>query len=157
MRFRDARLTGNFSYLIDNNFSNKNSLLNEKFQPKNTELTFKTGLKALKLNEADNLEKRRRYLAQGLEWRNGQNSSVRCSQPQERVSVRVDILNGEENVYAEECSRSCLVTAPRDKICSNKKMSIEYNTRLTFWSYLVIRVFISEFCLDIKYVCELYL
>lgn len=41
------------------------------------------------------------------------------------------------------CSSKCIFTAPRKDICFNDKQIIERDMRLTFWSYLVVRVFIG--------------
>jgi hypothetical protein len=41
------------------------------------------------------------------------------------------------------CATRCLVTATRTDVCSNDNTVIELDMSLTFWSYLVIRVFIG--------------
>lgn len=41
------------------------------------------------------------------------------------------------------CRARCLLTAPREKVCTNLKNEEVYDIRLTFWSYLMIRVFIG--------------
>lgn len=41
------------------------------------------------------------------------------------------------------CAPRCLATTPRKTLCLNKSSLMEKNMRLTFWSYLVVRVFIA--------------
>ncbi|XP_077298637.1 uncharacterized protein LOC143919921 [Arctopsyche grandis] len=46
-------------------------------------------------------------------------------------------------IQLDECTAKCLVTAPREQLCSNKNEEIDINVQLTFWSYLTGRVFLS--------------
>ncbi|RZF39206.1 hypothetical protein LSTR_LSTR012948 [Laodelphax striatellus] len=41
------------------------------------------------------------------------------------------------------CQPACLITANRKTLCTNDKRVVEYDIKLTFWLYLVIRVFIG--------------
>ncbi|XP_030746351.1 major facilitator superfamily domain-containing protein 6-like [Sitophilus oryzae] len=41
------------------------------------------------------------------------------------------------------CTPKCLVTVPRKQLCSNSKNVIELDMRTTFWSYMVVRVFVG--------------
>lgn len=41
------------------------------------------------------------------------------------------------------CTTKCLVTAERNKVCTNQNSVFELDMQVTFWSYLVIRVFIG--------------
>ncbi|XP_016840927.1 major facilitator superfamily domain-containing protein 6 isoform X1 [Nasonia vitripennis] len=117
---------------------------------KGERLTFATSLKALKQSETDVADKLRRYLAQSIDWPGVGNSSAKCSiEPDaEQVNAMVYLSNSTtEEVYdvvtLDGCTRTCILTAPRKDICTNDKMQIEYNIRLTFWAYLTIRVFIG--------------
>jgi len=42
-----------------------------------------------------------------------------------------------------QCEPQCLLTAFRSDVCHNLEKEIVYNPMLTFWVYLVIRVFLS--------------
>ncbi|PSN42174.1 hypothetical protein C0J52_09851 [Blattella germanica] len=74
-----------------------------------------------------------------------ENISAMCedtySQMGQRVSVSIPM--GERIVQLSHCSPHCLATVPRKQICSNLKEEQEYDISLTFWTYLVIRVFIG--------------
>lgn len=114
-------------------------------------MTFNTSLKALKQSDMDVTEKLRRYLAQSIDWSGLGNSSAKCSigTDAEQVNAMVYLTNSTtEEVYdvvrLDGCTKSCILTAPRKDICTNAKMQIEYNIRLTFWAYLTIRVFIGK-------------
>lgn len=41
------------------------------------------------------------------------------------------------------CAPRCIVTTPRMSMCDNAKSIVELNMTVTFWSYLVVRVFIA--------------
>ncbi|XP_058802844.1 uncharacterized protein LOC131670884 [Phymastichus coffea] len=96
----------------------------------------RTSLKTIEPTHADAAEQRRRYLA----------ADVECSpddddERAETAGVQVQLTDGAASL--EGCSRSCLFTAPRKAVCNNMKVVVEYNTVLTFWAYLAIRVFIG--------------
>lgn len=61
----------------------------------------------------------------------------------------VPLLNPENSLEMDslldmaDCKPSCIVTVPRAKLCSNLETTVEYDIRLTFWLYLVVRVFIG--------------
>ena len=38
------------------------------------------------------------------------------------------------------CRRQCVVRLPRALLCANPSHTTVYNTQLTFWSYLVLRI-----------------
>ena len=65
------------------------------------------------------------------------------------LSVLVPLLNPENSLEMdslldmEDCKPSCIVTMPRARLCSNMETTVEYDIRLTFWLYLVVRVFIG--------------
>jgi hypothetical protein len=106
----------------------------------------------MKISDADVAENRLRYLENSVNWPGFGNKTTRCAASEdyeELVSVQVELRNDTtDELYdifrAEGCNRICILTAPRKNICTNNKMQIEYNVKLTFWSYLVVRVFIGE-------------
>lgn len=111
-------------------------------------------MKAIKPIEKNFSEERLRYFVESFNWLNNGNMSVKCSQPLEKVTITVDLKNTENNVTnLEDCSRSCLITAPRKKICTNSDMLVEYNARKTFWFCLVIVVIASKSCFEYPVEC----
>ncbi|XP_043287431.1 major facilitator superfamily domain-containing protein 6-B [Venturia canescens] len=112
-----------------------------------------TKLKSVESNYIDRLEKKRRFLVEemapvGSDVFDG----VRCQNPDvatTRVSIDVPLVNWTvgnvtyKNLYIENCSKRCVLTALRSEMCSNKETVVEYNIQLTFWLYLGIRVFIG--------------
>lgn len=79
--------------------------------------------------------------------------NVTCKDPhakaEEDVTAFVHLHNPENNleiletIELEKCQPRCLLTAARKDVCSNLKKEIVYDPQLTFWIYLVIRVFIG--------------
>lgn len=61
----------------------------------------------------------------------------------------VPLLNPENSLetdsvlHLEDCKASCLATVPRTNLCTNLDHVVEYDIRLTFWTYLTVRVFIG--------------
>ncbi|XP_015112689.1 uncharacterized protein LOC107038226 [Diachasma alloeum] len=114
-------------------------------------LTFKSRIKLLNTSSIDESERRRRYLGEAMTLTRDNFSPVKCGNPDERsrVSVTVPLVNWTSNadpyksLDIQECSERCIVTAPRKKLCSNMNTVIEYNTQMTFWLYLAIRVFMG--------------
>ncbi|XP_011504820.1 PREDICTED: uncharacterized protein LOC105367748 [Ceratosolen solmsi marchali] len=114
-------------------------------------ISFKAALTAMKMSDADVAENRLRYLEHNVKWPDLGNKSTRCATREhdsELVSVEVELRNETtEEPYdvfrTEGCSRTCILTTLRKDICTNNKMQVEYNVKLTFWSYLVVRVFIG--------------
>ena len=47
------------------------------------------------------------------------------------------------SVVLSNCRARCLLTAPRANVCTNLEETEIYDVRLTFWSYMAIRVFIG--------------
>ncbi|XP_014238903.1 major facilitator superfamily domain-containing protein 6-like [Trichogramma pretiosum] len=95
---------------------------------------FPTYLKALEVSGSDKEDSLRRYRS---------NSSSSCPASDERTRVEVDLASSGESIASDECTRSCIFTAPRAELCTNAKITVEYNTSLTFWAYLAIRVFMG--------------
>lgn len=111
-------------------------------------------MKSLQLDEEDRREERRRYLAEEVSWSEEAFRKLTCNSPDSTdTRVVIDTRLDDHDVNPEskrvlntyECSKRCLVTVPRDAMCSNMSMEIEYNVSLTFWLYLVIRVFIGQY------------
>lgn len=63
------------------------------------------------------------------------------SQNKQKVSISVPV--DDRIIQLSSCTPRCLLTTPRKEVCSNMKVDKEFNVSLTFWSYLVIRVFIG--------------
>lgn len=64
------------------------------------------------------------------------------TQSDREVSVSVPIYL-DHNVVLSSCRARCLLTAPRAEVCKNLKEEEVYDIRLTFWSYMAVRVFIG--------------
>ncbi|XP_017757430.1 PREDICTED: major facilitator superfamily domain-containing protein 6 [Eufriesea mexicana] len=119
-------------------------------QPRNH--SYKSKLKILKATEEDRETKRQRYLSEEIAWTGKEFQKITCGNPDletERIALTLPLFNYTlssqpyKTLNAEDCSKRCIVTAPRREMCSNTKTVIEYNVSLTFWLYFVIRVFIS--------------
>lgn len=65
------------------------------------------------------------------------------TQAEREVSVSVPLIHPNHSVVLSSCRARCLLTAPRAKVCSNLEGTEVYNTRLTFWSYMAIRLFVG--------------
>lgn len=108
----------------------------------------------METNEEDLHEERQRYLTDEISWTGNDFQKLVCDyQDVDNNQITVDLqlydqTTNPENkkiVSANTCSKRCIITAPRNSMCSNMNMEIEYNVRLTFWLYLVIRVFIGQY------------
>lgn len=111
-------------------------------------------IKSLPLDEEDRQEEQQRYLAEEVSWSGEDFRKLTCDNPDFTVTrVVIDTRFDDHGVNPEskrvlntsECSKRCIVTVPRTAMCSNMNMEIEYNVSLTFWLYLVIRVFIGQY------------
>ncbi|KAL1492391.1 hypothetical protein ABEB36_010643 [Hypothenemus hampei] len=107
---------------------------------------FKAALKLDVQSHDDIDENRRTYFAQSIENR----ENVQCLKnphfPKKHISISISLNNTDPKVQhldLASCSRRCLLTSPRTQICQNQKIIIEKDMRLTFWSYLLIRVFVG--------------
>lgn len=60
-----------------------------------------------------------------------------------KASVSVPLQDPDRVVQLSSCRPQCLVTAPREQVCSNLEIQETYDISLTFWSYMAIRVFIG--------------
>lgn len=116
---------------------------------------FKSRIKLLNTSDTDDFEISRRYLGEAVILTGDRYNPVKCDVSQEksrRVSVTVPLVNWTSNpdpyklLNIQECSERCIVTAPREKMCSNMNTVIEYNTQTTFWFYLGVRVFMGNNC-----------
>ncbi|CAD1475398.1 unnamed protein product, partial [Heterotrigona itama] len=114
--------------------------------------SYKSKLKILKATEEDHEMKRRRYLSEEIAWTGKEFQKITCGNPDlesDRIAVTLPLFNYSlssepfKTLNAEDCSKRCVVTAPRNEMCSNTKTLIEYNVGLTFWMYFAIRVFIG--------------
>lgn len=106
-------------------------------------------------NKEDLREERQRYLTDKISWAGEDFQRPICDDPDSinnQITIHVRLYDHEANLEAtkrvlstNECKKKCIVTLPRNAVCSNMNMEIEYNIKLTFWLYLVIRVFIGTY------------
>ncbi|XP_012265072.2 uncharacterized protein LOC105691281 [Athalia rosae] len=114
---------------------------------------YKSKLKLLNATNIDILEAKRQYISEAISWTGNYGfQKLKCANPdrkEQKIALTVPLINYTNGVdvykslYMEGCSKRCVVTAARKDICSNTETVIEYNIKLTFWLYLVIRVFIG--------------
>ncbi|XP_076752374.1 uncharacterized protein LOC143424287 [Xylocopa sonorina] len=114
--------------------------------------SYKSKLKILKATEEDREMKQRRYISEEIAWTDKEFQTIACGNPDlenDRITLTLPLFNYSlssepyRTLNAEDCSKRCIVTAPRKQMCSNKDTVIEYNVGLTFWLYFAIRVFIG--------------
>lgn len=116
---------------------------------------YKSKIKSLKSDEEDLREEQQRYLTEEISWGEENFQRPICDDPDSlnnQITIHVRLYDHEANLEAtkrvlstNECKKKCIVTLPRNAVCSNMNMEIEYNIKLTFWLYLVIRVFIGTY------------
>ncbi|KYN08335.1 Major facilitator superfamily domain-containing protein 6-B [Cyphomyrmex costatus] len=114
---------------------------------------YKSKIKSLKPDEDDLREERQRYLSEEISWAGKDFQKPICDNSEsinDQITIQVRLYDHEANLEAtnrvlniNECRKKCIVTLPRNAVCSNMNMEVEYNVKLTFWIYLVIRVFIG--------------
>lgn len=115
---------------------------------------YKSKIKSLKPDEDDLQEEQQRYLSEKISWAGEDFRKPICddleSNINNQITIQVRLYDHEANLEAtnrvlniNECKKKCIVTLPRNAVCSNMNMEVEYNVKLTFWLYLVIRVFIG--------------
>ncbi|XP_076303330.1 uncharacterized protein LOC143221741 isoform X2 [Lasioglossum baleicum] len=114
--------------------------------------SFKSKLKNVEVTEEDRQLMRQRYLSEEMSWTGDQFEKITCGNPDletEKIVLDLPLINYTQSaapyklLNSDDCHKRCIVTAPRKEVCSNKDMELEFNIRLTFWLYFVIRVFIS--------------
>ncbi|KOC65506.1 Major facilitator superfamily domain-containing protein 6-A [Habropoda laboriosa] len=114
--------------------------------------SYKSKLKSLEITDEDREMNRQRYLAEEMAWTEMEFQKITCgnsSLETDRIVLTLPLFNYSissepyEILNTEDCSKRCIVTAPRQEMCSNTDTVIEYNIRLTFWLYFAVRVFIS--------------
>lgn len=110
-------------------------------------------LKKLETTEEDSTEERQRFVAEKVSWTDETFENVICkntNEGEQTIVVRVPLLDYAQSpepyqiLEIENCVKKCVLTMPRKEVCLNMDMEVEYNITLTFWLYLVIRVFIGE-------------
>ncbi|XP_018361969.1 PREDICTED: major facilitator superfamily domain-containing protein 6 isoform X1 [Trachymyrmex cornetzi] len=115
---------------------------------------YKSKIKSLKPDEDDLQEEQQRYLSEKISWAGEDFRKPICddleSNINNQITIQVRLYDHEANLEAtnrvlniNECRKKCIVTLPRNAVCSNMNMEVEYNVKLTFWLYLVIRVFVG--------------
>ncbi|XP_032677728.1 major facilitator superfamily domain-containing protein 6 [Odontomachus brunneus] len=150
---------GNFSIdTLHEVYGNRISCtLGHLIKPKNSDRTinyhlYKSKIKSLQLDEEDRQEEQQKYLAEEISWSGEDFRKLTCDNPDStdtRIVIDTQLDDHDKNLESKrvlntnECSKRCIVTVPRNAMCSNMNMEIEYNVSLTFWLYLVIRVFIG--------------
>lgn len=112
-------------------------------------------MKSLRSDEEDLREERQRYLTEEISLAGDDFLKPTCDDPDSinnQITIYVRLYDHEANLEAtkrvlstNECRKKCIVTLPRNAVCSNMNMEIEYNVNLTFWLYLVIRVFVGTY------------
>jgi len=115
---------------------------------------YKSKIKSLKPDEDDLQEEQQRYLSEKISWAGEDFQKPICDDLEyninNQMTIQVRLYDHEAKLEAtnrilniNECRKKCIVTLPRNAVCSNMNMEVEYNIKLTFWLYLVIRVFIG--------------
>ncbi|KYM78557.1 Major facilitator superfamily domain-containing protein 6 [Atta colombica] len=115
---------------------------------------YKSKIKSLKPDEDDLQEEQQRYLSEKISWAGEDFQKPICddleSNINNQITIQVRLYDHEAKLEVtnrvlniNECRKKCIVTLPRNAVCSNMNMEVEYNIKLTFWLYLVIRVFIG--------------
>ncbi|KAJ8918772.1 hypothetical protein NQ315_015092 [Exocentrus adspersus] len=120
----------------------------EKFDAfKKLKDSMKVGLKVSKQDQDDYDEERQLFSVQYIE---SKYDHIGCTQNtsfnNKHVSVIIPITLTDTKIKhldLSTCSSRCIATAPRKQICSNSKTTIEQDMRITFWSYLFVRVFVG--------------
>ncbi|KAL2750551.1 Major facilitator superfamily domain-containing protein 6-A [Vespula maculifrons] len=109
-------------------------------------------LNKLEMTEEDIEEERQKFIAEKVSWNGEIFEKVICKNSNEddqTVVVKVPLLDYAQSpepyqiLDIENCVKKCIVSMPRKEVCLNMDMQVEYNITLTFWLYLVIRVFIG--------------
>ncbi|XP_020290838.1 major facilitator superfamily domain-containing protein 6 [Pseudomyrmex gracilis] len=117
---------------------------------------YKSKIKNLEPNEEDSREERARYSVEGVSWIGENFQKPVCDNLDDddtinRIAIDARLYDSDAKTMstpprilsASACDKRCVVTAPRNEICSNMNVQVEHNVSLTFWLYLVIRVFIG--------------
>lgn len=120
----------------------------EKFQDfKKLKDPLNIGLTSLKLDQNDYDEERQLFYAQYLD---SKYSNITCNEnnvfANKHVSVVIPLTLNDTKIKQldlNSCSPRCIATAPRKQICSNTKTVVELDMKVTFWSYLFVRVFVG--------------
>ncbi|CAK9832517.1 Major facilitator superfamily domain-containing protein 6 [Anthophora retusa] len=114
--------------------------------------SYKSKLKILETTEEDRELNQRRYLSEEIAWTGTEFQKITCGNSDlgtDKIVLTLPLVNYSMSsepykiLNTEDCSRRCIVTAPRQEMCSNTDTVIEYNIRLTFWLYFAVRVFIG--------------
>ncbi|XP_070160005.1 uncharacterized protein [Polyergus mexicanus] len=113
---------------------------------------YKSKIKSLTSDEKDLQQERHRYLAEEISWA-GDFRKITCDNSDyinDEITIDVQLYDDDANLKTtkrilsmNKCKKKCIVIVPRKAICSNMNIEIEYNISLTFWLYLIIRVFIG--------------
>ncbi|KAF7271686.1 hypothetical protein GWI33_015479 [Rhynchophorus ferrugineus] len=104
---------------------------------------FKARLELDEISHDDFEENRRTYFVNRID-----NKSVECSLDNSLQDKHIIVtiptnLSTFRHFDFGSCSQRCLLTSPRKQICSNPKKTIEMDMNLTFWSYMLVRVFVG--------------
>lgn len=113
---------------------------------------YKSEIKSLTSDEEDLQQERQRYLGEEISW-TGDFRKVTCDNSDyinDEITIDVQLYDHDANLKTtkqilstNKCNKKCIVIVPRKAMCSNMNTEIEYNVSLTFWLYLIIRVFIG--------------
>lgn len=114
---------------------------------------YKSKIKSLKSDEEDLQQERQRYFAEEISWAGEDFQKITCDNSDyinDQVTIDMQLYDHDTNLKTitqvlstNKCTKKCIVIVPRKAMCSNMNTEIEYNVSLTFWLYLIIRVFIG--------------
>ncbi|XP_072758531.1 uncharacterized protein [Anoplolepis gracilipes] len=113
---------------------------------------YKSKIKSLKSDEEDLQQERQRYLVEEISLKGENFQKVTCDNSDninDQITIdmqlydHVNLETTKQVLHTNKCNKKCIVVVPRKTMCSNMNTEIEYNVSLTFWLYLIIRVFIG--------------
>ncbi|XP_066158207.1 uncharacterized protein [Euwallacea fornicatus] len=107
---------------------------------------FKAAIIVDEISHDDFEENRLTYLVKNVEGK----ENVQCMENQsllkKHITISIPVNDNETKIqYLDlgSCNRKCLLTSSRKQICSNQKTTVEKDMSVTFWSYLLVRVFVG--------------
>lgn len=106
------------------------------------------GISPIPIEHEDKLEQRQLYKMTWIESKVYNNLQCIDSQTFSKKHISVTIpINSTDNKVKHldlgSCSTKCIGTVKRSEVCTNSKEVVEVDMKVTFWSYLCIRVFVG--------------
>lgn len=143
-----------FGFACERNESKYNCIYGYKEEriqfSQNFQTNTKFGIHPTPINEHDSAEERQQFQ---VDYIDNQKLNPTClrgfGQAKDHISVNIPLFKQYADPQAYKsldlgnCAARCIVTTPRPKVCSNQNEVIELDMQVTFWSYLVVRVFIG--------------